>query len=183
VVDGSRGLGNGRCLPAGPLREPRERLAEVDLVLINGAPLGLRPDESTMAVVPGVFVNLVSGERMTPEHFADRHPHVRAVAGIGNPDRFAATLEQLGIDVLLHGYPDHHPFDGSELNFEDDLPIVCTEKDAVKLRRCAELPPRCWYLEVDVVLEPDVVQKIADVLCRHGIAPPSHADPSGARDG
>jgi ATP-binding cassette, subfamily B, bacterial MsbA len=170
VVDGSRGLGNGMCLPAGPLREPRERLDEVDLVVVNGPRLGLRSDECSMGVAPTAFVQVATGERVTVDEFVSRYPQVHAVAGIGNPGRFAATLQSLGIAALLEGYPDHHRFDGAEIVFDDDLPVVCTEKDAVKLRVLSDVPPNCWYLEIDVVLDASAEQQVANVLRRHGIS-------------
>jgi tetraacyldisaccharide 4'-kinase len=172
VVDGSRGLGNRRCLPAGPLREPPERLDEVDLVVVNGAATGEWHDACAMAVEPRAFVRLAGGERLDVADFAALHGDVHAVAGIGNPARFGETLGQLGLRVLLHPYPDHHRFEGDEVRFDDDWPVVCTEKDAVKLRRLSPLPDNCWYLEIDVTLSAGAQQRVEDVLRRHGIARP-----------
>jgi tetraacyldisaccharide 4'-kinase len=169
VVDGALGLGNGLCLPAGPLREPPQRLAEVDMVVVNGAALGLREDEGVMRLVPRAFVGVGSGERVSLEAFVGAHRGVHAVAGIGNPGRFAQTLEQLGLEPLLHPHPDHHRFDGSELQFADDLAVVCTEKDAVKLSRLARVPGNCWYLEVEVAPGPGLEERLAAVLAGHGI--------------
>ncbi|HEX7037000.1 MAG TPA: lipid A export permease/ATP-binding protein MsbA [Pseudomonadales bacterium] len=170
VVDGQRGLGNGRCLPAGPLREPPERLHEVDLVVVNGENAAeIWPDAVTMRVVPRTFVRVLTGERLDVESFVARHDEVHAVAGIGNPGRFAETLAELGLRPILHAYPDHHRFDGGEVLFDDDRPVVCTEKDAVKLRRLETLPGDCWYLEIDVVLSEEAEARLADVLRNHGI--------------
>lgn len=169
VVDAGRGLGNGRCLPAGPLREPASRLGEVDLVVVNGGPADPWPDAAAMQVTPRAFVRLVSGERLAVEEFAARHPEVHAVAGIGNPARFAATLEQAGVRPLPHPLPDHHRFDGSEVVFDDDRPVVCTEKDAVKLRHLDSPPGQCWYLEIDSVLDARSEQLMMEVLRKHGI--------------
>ncbi|MEZ5560745.1 MAG: lipid A export permease/ATP-binding protein MsbA [Pseudomonadales bacterium] len=102
VVDGERGLGNGLCLPAGPLREPGERLQEVDWVVVNGRPLRLRDDEQPMHVVPVAFVNLASGARLDCDAFAARHHDVHAVAGVGNLPRFFAVLRGLGIEPIPH---------------------------------------------------------------------------------
>ncbi|MFW6092780.1 MAG: lipid A export permease/ATP-binding protein MsbA [Pseudomonadota bacterium] len=169
VVDGSRGLGNGLCLPAGPLREPPERLDEVDLVVVNGAGLGLRDDECPMTVTAGEFVRVTTGERLDVGRFAALHPRAHAVAGVGNPARFARTLEGLGLQPLLHPFPDHHRFEGSEVVFDDDLPVVCTEKDAVKLRLLEALPQQCWYLEIDVALAPECEARLAGAMRRNGI--------------
>ncbi len=169
VVDGSRGLGNRLCLPAGPLREPPERLEEVDLVVVNGASLGLREDECVMTVVPRSFVRLATGERVDAHVFAARHSQVHAVAGVGNPARFAQTLEDLGLSPLLHPYADHHRYQGGELVFDDAWPVVCTEKDAVKLRLLDDLPHDCWYLEIDVAFDGPAEARVSEVMSKHGI--------------
>lgn len=128
VVDGDRRFGNGRCLPAGPLREPVSRLRTADLVVSNGAalrgefimrylPRGLRPLGEPGLVLPADEV----------------HPRrVHVVAGIGNPDRFFRMVKGLGFDILPHAFPDHHPFVPQDLAFGDGLPILMTEKDGVK---------------------------------------------------
>ena len=169
VIDGSRGLGNGRCLPAGPLREPPERLDEVDLVVVNGTATGDWPDAARMALVPQAFHRLPAGESLAPADFAVRYPSVHAVAAIGNPARFAETLAAVGVNCDLNPWPDHHRYDGSELVFDDGRPVVCTEKDAVKLRRLDALPADCWYLEVAAALEPSDQQRVLDILRKHGI--------------
>jgi ATP-binding cassette, subfamily B, bacterial MsbA len=178
VVDGSRGLGNGLCLPAGPLREPLARLDEVDLVVVNGdwehpgpAAAAAAAGACRMVVCARDFVRLHDGERLDAAAFAQRFGQAHAVAGVGNPARFAMTLQQLGITTDLRPYPDHHRFNGAELRFDDDWPVVCTEKDAVKLRRLAELPANAWYLEIDVVLDESASARLADILRRRGIAP------------
>ncbi len=169
VVDGSRGLGNGRCLPVGPLREPPDRLERVDLVMINGAGRWQWPEAGVMTVEARRVVRVATGEAVSVEEFAEGHPEVHAVAGIGNPWRFADSLRLAGIRPLLHAYPDHHAFDGSEVEFDDELAVVCTEKDAVKLRRVDRLPDQCWYLEVDAVLAEPVRSRLEQTLRNHGI--------------
>jgi tetraacyldisaccharide 4'-kinase len=175
VVDGERLFGNGLCLPAGPLREPVERLAAVDWQVSNGrSDLGSGA-EAVMQIVPQAFVDLMSGERLDPGAFVARYPAVRALAGIGNPARFAVTLADLGLDATLLALPDHHRYSGVELGPPaDPRPVVCTEKDAVKLRRLPALrkltaPGRLWALEVDVVFEAAAVRQLDEVLHRHGI--------------
>jgi len=170
VVDGGRGLGNGRCLPAGPLREPPERLSQVDLVVVNGDP-GAWPGSVAMDLRPVAFVDLASGESLAPADFARRFPDVHAVAGIGNPDRFARTLEAAGVHAEVYAYPDHHTFTGAELEFDDDRPVVVTEKDAVKLLRL-DVPMGCWYLQVAVHLDGPGQDRIAAALGKHGIVRP-----------
>lgn len=169
VIDGARGLGNGRCLPAGPLREPAERLTQVDLVMVNGAAGTAWPDACVMEVAACAFVGLAGGERLDVRTFASRYPDVHAVAGIGNPARFAHTLQQLGMRPLLHPLGDHHVFDGSEVEFDDAWPVVCTEKDAVKLRHLDQSLHNCWYLEIDLVLSQTVRDRLAEILREKGI--------------
>jgi len=139
VVDAVRGLGNGRCVPAGPLREPPERLQAVDLVIGNGAAVPGSPHAFTLA--PGALTAV--GEDSRPPLAGDR---VHAVAGIGHPERFFETLTGLGFRVIPHPLPDHHALRAGDLEFGDGLAVVMTEKDAVK---CARLTrPGLWCLPV-----------------------------------
>ncbi|MFP6816901.1 MAG: tetraacyldisaccharide 4'-kinase [Pseudomonadales bacterium] len=172
VVDGHRGVGNGRCMPAGPLREPVTRLDEVDWVIANGRATGLVDRETVMTVLPLGFVRVSrnSLERMTCEVFADRYQNVHAVAGVGNPARFGLTLKELGLTPTLHRYDDHHRYDGSELEFDNDWPVVCTEKDAVKIRHLAQIPEQCWYLEIAVRLPAEAEAGLTALLEEHGIS-------------
>nr|WP_245399708.1 tetraacyldisaccharide 4'-kinase [Atopomonas sediminilitoris] len=147
VIDHARGFGNGRCLPAGPLREPLERLHDVDACILNGA---LQDDASgyAMQLRPSALVNLKTGERQRLSFFpAEQRLH--AVAGIGNPERFFTTLEGLNWRPIRHAFADHAPFNAAELP-DDDLPLVMTEKDAVKCRSFAR--DNWWYLAVDAEL-------------------------------
>jgi len=178
VVDGERRLGNGRCLPAGPLREPAERLAAVDWQVINGPRVEPSGTEASLSVRPLAFVDLVTGERVDCAAFAARHRSVDAFAGIGNPERFAATLESLGISVHLRALPDHHRFTGAEIAQDGERAVVCTEKDAVKLRQLPALvghmaAGRCWYLEIEVEIDPDGLARLDAVLRRRGILAPN----------
>lgn len=144
LIDASRGLGNGRCLPAGPLREPAERLADVDAVLFNGAS-GDSAGGYGLTLQPTGLVNVASGERVTLRHFPAGQA-VHAVAGIGNPERFFATLEGLTWQPIRHPFADHAAFNAEALSFEPSLPVIMTEKDAVKCRSFAQ--PHWWYLEI-----------------------------------
>ena len=153
LIDNARGLGNGRCLPAGPLREPVERLQDVGAVLYNGA--SSDPGGGyAFRLQPTALVNLISGERQALDYFpAEQVLH--AVAGIGNPQRFFNTLETLHWQPLPHAFADHAPYSAEVLNFTPSLPLVMTEKDAVKCRAFAQ--PDWWYLAVDAVPSPAFV--------------------------
>jgi tetraacyldisaccharide 4'-kinase len=150
VVDGQRGLGNGWRLPVGPLREPASRLKTVDWVIVNSPTDNfVMPGLDDLFYVPmqiraQEFINLQSGEKVSIAKFGS--VQVNAVAGIGNPQRFHNTLTQLGIVAELHDFPDHHTFTANDLQFANSLPIVMTEKDAVKCREFAQ--PHWFYLPV-----------------------------------
>ena len=152
VVD-TRGLGNGLLFPAGPLREPIARLAQVDAVVRNGASDG--EDYSirgfSMRLEGREFVNLADPTRAA-EAANLGSLRVNAVAGIGDPSRFFAHLEALGLQVVPHAFPDHHAYRASELDFGEQLPVVMTEKDAVKCRDFAQ--PHWWMLPVRAELDP-----------------------------
>jgi len=150
VIDGERGLGNGYLLPAGPLREPPDRLDQVDAVVINGEG-SFRGDPPGTG---GSFSMRLSGERLLPlvgdgepralSSLAGRRVH--AVAGIGHPQRFFAQLRSAGLEVIEHPFPDHHSYGAGEIAFADQLPVLMTEKDAVKCRALGG--PNHWYLPV-----------------------------------
>ncbi|WLH66506.1 tetraacyldisaccharide 4'-kinase [Pseudomonas sp. FP2309] len=153
LIDAARGLGNRRCLPAGPLREPVERLHSVDALLYNGA-AGDREDGFAFRLMPTALVNLQTGARQPVDHFPVGQ-QVHAVAGIGNPQRFFNTLETLHWRPIHHAFADHAPYSAEVLNFSPSLPLVMTEKDAVKCRAFAQ--PHWWYLAVDAVPSPAFV--------------------------
>ncbi|MEM1433320.1 MAG: lipid A export permease/ATP-binding protein MsbA [Pseudomonadota bacterium] len=179
LVDGHRGFGNGRLLPAGPLREPVSRLREVDLVVSNGRPQALQEiaDQISfqVSVVPLTFVRLgFAPERLALTDFARQYPSVVAIAGVGNPDRFERSLRELGIDPLMRVYPDHHDYTGAEL--EDwrrgsfaARPLVCTEKDAVKLARFLRGGESLFYLEIDLEFDARAEAALEQTLRTKGI--------------
>ncbi len=148
VVDGRRGLGNAALLPAGPLRETARRLAEVDRVIVNGEGFDAGVDVVSMELIAETPRRLVDSAMR--ELFEFRIGAVHAVAGIGDPERFFHRLEEAGISIRRHAFPDHHRFMPRDLCFDDALPVLMTEKDAVKCRRFAQ--PHWWYLPVSAVL-------------------------------
>lgn len=155
VIDGTCGFGNGLLLPAGPLREPTERLSEVDAVVINEpGPAELAFASRTrfaMVLQSRGFYNLLNPTyQAAPELFLNRRVH--AVAGIGNPQRFFEHLQRLGLAFSAHPFPDHHAFAASDINFDDAEFIVMTEKDAVKCRSFAS--EKHWFLRVDAEIDP-----------------------------
>ncbi|MCE8015677.1 tetraacyldisaccharide 4'-kinase [Halomonas sp. MCCC 1A17488] len=155
VVDGRRGFGNGRCLPAGPLREPLSRLNEVDAVLVNGEAAFAPPDGAyRFRLAPARWRALADDALFPLAPLPFRGP-VHAVAGIGNPGRFFDTLADLGVEAKPHAFPDHHRFTAEDLAFDDDLPVVMTAKDAEKCD--AMTLAQGWVLEVEAEPSADFV--------------------------
>jgi len=146
VVD-ARGVGNGFLLPAGPLREPAWRLRTVDAVVANGAS---RKEDFTMLLAGDTLHRMTDARERRPlKAFAGQRVH--AVAGIGDPKRFFLQLGAAGVKVQPHPFPDHHAFTPRDLEFGDGLPVLMTEKDAVKLRHAAR--PEWWVLPVTARLD------------------------------
>lgn len=145
LIDATRGLGNRRCLPAGPLREPVERLDEVDAVLFNGAQAD-RAQGYAFVLQPSALVHIATQQRHALTHFASGQT-VHAVAGIGNPQRFFTTLETLHWRPIEHAFADHTAYTPNALSFTPQWPVLMTEKDAVKCRAFAAAD--WWYLAVE----------------------------------
>ena len=153
VIDGTRGLGNGRCLPAGPLREPPGRLAEVDLILCTLGTAGVAPagvsgvaGAHAMYLFPGAAVNLADpGLTRAARGFVGER--VTAVAGIGHPGRFFSLLRSLGLDPIERAYPDHHPYSAADVASWGPGTVLMTEKDAVKCLAFARRDH--WFLPVE----------------------------------
>jgi tetraacyldisaccharide 4'-kinase len=152
LVDGERGLGNGRMLPAGPLREPAARLRRADLVVSNGPLQRVLPVAGVLSLrLAGDIAVAVADPRQRRDIDAFRASPVHAVAGIGNPARFFAGLRERGLRLHEHPFPDHHAFTAADLAFGDSLPVLMTEKDAVKCRGSDD--QRLWYLPVEAAFE------------------------------
>jgi len=158
VIDGDRRFGNGRCLPAGPLREDVSRLAGVDMIVAN-AKAGR--SEFLMEYESLALRSLRDDTRRADiDDFRGREVH--AVAGIGNPGRFFSLLRSRELHVLKHEFPDHHRFRREDLEFGDDLPVVMTEKDAVKCRAFAG--EDFWYLPIEARMSPAFQHRFAVLL-------------------
>jgi len=146
VIDGVRRFGSGFLLPAGPLREPLKRLQQVDLVVVNGLGDG---DEHRMTLQQGDAHNLQDPDRICALQ-GFRSQRVHAVAGIGHPERFFRALQQAGLQLDSHTFPDHHAFRPEDIRFGDGRPVIMTEKDAVKCRHFATQDD--WYVPVEASL-------------------------------
>lgn len=159
VVDSSRKFGNGFCLPAGPLRERIARLKEVDMVIYNGD-VGLDSSDYSYQLKILSLKQLNADEDRNLTSFVDRTIH--AVAGIGDPVRFFKQLENSGITVVEHAYPDHHDFIQDDFNGWGDECIIMTDKDAVK---CRNLNLKdAWALSVEAVLSSNLKSSLSSDL-------------------
>ncbi|MEY3182209.1 MAG: lipid 4kinase [Pseudomonadota bacterium] len=177
VVDGQRGLGNGYCIPAGPLRAPRIAggvFSQADVLVLNTSALTQSQvsqaiTSHSMSMVPVYpmrfdvvgFCKVIPGipyqttlSTVSVESFMQsiQTTSVHAVAGIGNPGTFFHSLEKMGLNIVRHVYPDHHTFKSEDLMFEPQGTIIMTEKDAIK---CAQHLPSgdCWVLKIRVTMD------------------------------
>lgn len=147
VIDVRRRYGNGCLLPAGPLREPIERAADCTFRVLNvgvlddaAIPPSSAPGEWPMRLQVIEALPLLGGRSQALAAFSGQRVH--AVAGIGDPGRFFTTLRGLGIAVVPHAFPDHYAYRAEDLEFGSSLPVLMTEKDAVK---CAGFAGTQWY--------------------------------------
>jgi tetraacyldisaccharide 4'-kinase len=168
VIDGDRLFGNGRLLPAGPLRETRNRLADADAVVVNGG-RALLDGALSMRLEAKRALSLIGGAAKPLDEFAGHWVH--AVAGIGNPQRFFNMLRARGIEVTGHPLPDHARLQASDISFADGRPVLMTEKDAVKCEPIAG--PQHWYVPVTASFagaESDALLKIVTQAIQERVA-------------
>lgn len=159
VVDGVRRFGNGWWLPAGPMRERASRLKSVDAIVTNGGTA--QAGEIPMRLKPGLAVNLLTGERLA---LPELH-NVVAMAGIGHPPRFFATLESSGLQpVKTVALADHQALTLTDVEAltAPGQTLIMTEKDAVKCRAFAK--SNWWYLPVDAELSGERAQRLLQEL-------------------
>lgn len=159
VVDGVRRFGNGWWLPAGPMRERASRLKSVDAIVTNGGTA--QAGEIPMRLQPGLAVNLLTGERLA---LPELH-NVVAMAGIGHPPRFFATLESSGLQPVKNvALADHQALTLADVEAltAPGQTLIMTEKDAVKCRAFAK--SNWWYLPVDAELSGERAQRLLQEL-------------------
>jgi len=87
---------------------------------------------------------------------------VHALAGIGFPEIFFASLMQMGIDVIEHEFPDHHEFSAQDMILKPDLPVLVTHKDAVKLKGLAR--ENIWVVPLSIELNDELKNHILQLL-------------------
>ena len=159
VITSDRIAGNGFCLPAGPLRESPDRLKSVDIVISRAANSTLTSHSMSLSL--GECSRLDNPAMRLPlSAFWDSPVH--AVAGIGNPDGFFDSLRRSGLEIIPHPFPDHHDYTPADISFADELPVIMTEKDAVK---CAEFAGRnYWAATVSVELDEGILESVMNTI-------------------
>ncbi len=157
VIDGDRRFGNSYCLPAGPLREPINRLQSVDFIVVNGEKT--EANEVEMHITGDMAVNLITREQKPLSAFANVDK-LQALAGIGNPERFFKLLTASGLSFTAHSFPDHYAFAPRDIHFNET--VLMTEKDAVKCTNFASL--QHWFVPVTAVLETQFTERLLTLL-------------------
>ena len=160
VFDGLRGTGNNLCLPAGPLRESLNRVKDVDFIVSSSQSLqdSTIKEDYVMEYKPVKWIRISDNESFEPNNWPLSRV-VHAVAGIGNPSKFYNLIRNLGLQPIEHSFPDHYQFNEEDLSFNDQLPIIMTEKDSV---RCRDINLKnIWYLKVEAKLLNELADKIA----------------------
>lgn len=164
VVDGELRFGNGLLLPAGPLREPVGRLSGIAFTICNGGMAAPGEIQMTLRGDYAVALDALQPRRALAD-FSGRKIH--AVAAIGNPSRFFSMLRAAGLDVIEHPFDDHHRFVAADLDYNDDLPVLMTAKDAVK---CVMLPIKnLWQVPVEAQL-PDAFFDAVEAILGNSLA-------------
>ncbi len=160
VIDGDRRFGNGHCLPMGPLREPVQRLASVDLLVVNNSKSNEPREQAMQLVCTKIYALTKPNIVRELKDFAGKTVH--AIAGIGYPERFFQQLRAAGLEVIPHSFPDHHAFSPADISFVDALPVLMTEKDAVKCKCFASA--KHWVVAVDAQLPVEFSTQVLDMV-------------------
>ncbi|MFG6449471.1 tetraacyldisaccharide 4'-kinase [Roseateles sp. BYS180W] len=178
LVFDERGVGNGRMLPAGPLRQPGDVAAwpghgAARLVLYNA--------KVPSTALPGHLAHRAPGGLLTLRQWSEQPlaqgtplsklqgRTLLAAAGIANPQRFFDLLREQGLSFEALPLPDHASLDPLPWNL--DTETVVTEKDAAKLRHLAHLDPPIWVLRLDFRPDPEffaALQARLQPLLPHG---------------
>jgi len=157
VVQRPLGIGNGRLLPAGPLRESLSRLRSVDLVVETGQLPAMPVHSQTyqLTLHAGAWTSVADFVSETSNDALRKQSAERglvAVAGIGHPQRFFELLAHMGLDCEQRPLADHHAYTQADLLPLRGKTILMTEKDAVK---CQHLGlENAWFLPVSAELTP-----------------------------
>ena len=153
MIDGIRKFGNNLLIPAGPLREPIKRLDQIDFVINTNSYYSKEAETKRnnflMSYKPVYWVNLMTNQSINIQDWS-KDRIVYGIAGIGNPTSFFSLLRSLDFQVIEKIFPDHHEFIDTDFSELNDLPIVMTEKDAIKCKFLKN--PNCWYLKIEPII-------------------------------
>jgi tetraacyldisaccharide 4'-kinase len=186
AVINSAGLGNGWLLPAGPLRDPPERLQSVDAVVLHGRVPTVRIHSPFYRMFTNIeeLTSLSPPVRSQPiaelvREQQERHLRLLAICAIGTPERFFGQLHEAGLRFDAQALPDHDPIDPALIPADRYDRILMTEKDAVKCHRDGRLgrDPRIWVVRLKCLLDPGLIDFLASRLG----ALPLGAMPFGAK--
>ena len=160
VLDGQRGLGNGRLLPAGPLREPRERLAEVDWVLERNSDDPNRGFEYHITSAR----HLASGRLVLWSDCLSQwgDQTLTAMTALGQPEQFFQMLTTQGLTVTMVSLPDHDVIMPQHLAGVQSEIVLMTAKDAIKLS--GSIDSRLWVVEIEAQLPASLLAGLHDKL-------------------
>lgn len=157
LIDAKYGLGNEKLLPSGPLRESKERLNAVDMVIYKGEKL----NQSYFTYSPLMVYELgkIKSQRSL-ESF--RNQHINAIAGIAHPDSFFNMLSAQGLAVVKNPLDDHEILTVKHFEFDNDDPIFITEKDAIK---CQEMKLKnVWVVVLKLTMETETKKEILELV-------------------
>ena len=160
VLDAERGLGNGRLLPAGPLREPASRLESVDVVLERNS----SDTDRSFSYQPVAATHLASGRQaIWSECVAEwRDQPIVAITGLGQPRQFFEMLRGQGLAIEEEPLGDHEAMTQAHLDRRDEQIVLMTAKDAVKLPECND--PRVWVVAIEVALPSSLLTRLTALL-------------------
>lgn len=172
AVVGARGLGNGWVMPAGPLREPPERLDTVDAIILNATTdtVASRTPRFAATSQLGDAVRISNGDRRSLDDIAHRIAEkgatALAAAGIAAPERFFSMLSAHEIDARTMALGDHFDFVDNPFKGCDARYIFVTGKDSVKIKQNPELAAdrRIWSVDLETQLDPYLVQFVLERL-------------------
>jgi tetraacyldisaccharide 4'-kinase len=152
LIDSQTQLGNGCCLPAGPLREPMDRLNSVDLIWYT----------ADFLVNTTIAYQLQAPEIQRPLQDFAALPDCHVLLGIARPQRVLTLLDQYAILYKAHLFADHHAYTAKDIAAIKDQTILMTEKDAIK---CQHLPlTNAWVLPLQAVLSPVQQQQLRQCI-------------------
>jgi len=177
VIDSKRQFGNGLLLPAGPLREGKWRLKTADALIYNGE-FSKNTSDISIDGIPNILmklaathlVNLKTLQKVSLDEFlqitsgSGKNKRINALAGIGDPSRFFKTLTDIGFSLDKSvPFVDHQHYSEDQFTeFSGDVPLLMTEKDAVKCTSFAK--NNWWYLPVDAQIEQEEIAPLLTAL-------------------